>query len=236
MNGKVYDNCTPLGNGRCEVNGQTFATCETPQPRVKCAEGGPLIIRLNRAGNYYERSNGYTYLNDNLKCRGVEVGFFGAASDVTWGFHMDQNFLKPITGGFSEVADKFLALASSQLVTLNVAEFKELADTGKLSVTNGRFVSYLTEPATIDRELIRREQLVVENGLIQTGMYRNAIVANINARIKYNLDRAAVGATMQAMKQVRNSMRTIFPNSEFDYGNIYHRMAVGEVLAEQHRK
>lgn len=219
----------------CRPGGQLCPPTQPAKPRL-CADGGPLIIKLNSAGNYYERSDAYTGLDDNLKCRGLNIGFYGAASDVTWGFHIDQNFVKPITGGFSEMADKFLALASSQLVTLNVAEFRELAVTGRLGVTDGRFVSYLTEPATIDRELVRREQVVVENGLIQTGTYRNAIVGNINARIKYNLDRTAVGPTMQAMKQVRDNMRAIFRYAEFDYGSIYHRMAVGEILAAQHRK
>jgi hypothetical protein len=236
INGRSYNSCTRSPNGDCVVvPGQIYGKCDMQTP-AKCAEGGPLIIKLNSAGTYYERSIGYTYLNDNLKCRGVDIGFFGAASDVTWGLHMDPKFLKSITGSFSEMADTFLALASSQLVTLNVAEFRELADTGKLSITDGRYVAYLTNPVDIDSELVRREQMIVENDLVQTGIYRNAIVTNINTRIKYNLDGVYFGATMQAMKEVRNNMRVMFPNAEFDYGNFYNRVAVGNILAKQHRK
>lgn len=240
MNGKTYDNCRQLANGFCEVNGQTFAKCETQTP-AKCAEGGPLIIKLNAATGYYDRYIGYTSFDENLKCRGINIGFFGAASDVTYGFYMDPNYLKLITGDFSKMAADFLGIQSSNLAKLNMAEFKELVDTNKLSVRNGIYVIYLSDPILIDSELVRREQLVVENGLLQLGNYRYGVVSDINSRIKWNLDnfryvQAPFSPTMRAIAQVRDELRKTVPKAEYDYGNFLHRVAVGNILAAQHRK
>jgi hypothetical protein len=41
---------------------------------------------------------------------------------------------------------------------------------------------------------------------------------------------------MQAIAKVRENRRALNPNYQYDYGNIYDRMAVGEFLAERHRK
>lgn len=226
----------------CIVNGQIVGCKPKPQPQYKCAEGGPLIIKLNNATNFYERSIGYSNLNDNLKCRGLNIGFFGAASDVTLGFHVDENFVSRFTGGFPDISDNFLSLASNELVALNSVYFKEIIDTGKLSVIDSRgWVSYLTNPVAIDSELVRREQVHVENlGRIQTEPNRLAIVSGINARIKWNLDNrrlnpTVLSPTIRAINQVRNNMRVFYPRAEYDYGNIIHRMAVGEILAARHR-
>lgn len=236
MNGKTYDNCRQLANGFCEVNGQTFAKCET-QTSAKCAEGGPLIIKLNAATGYYDRYIGYTSFNENLKCRGINIGFFGAASDVTYGFYMDPNYLKWITGDFSKMAADFLGIQSTNLANLNVAEFKEVVDTSKLSVRNGIYVTYLSDPILIDSELVRREQAIVENGLVLLGNYRYGVVSDINARIKLSLDRFRyLSATMRAIGQVRDELRRTVPSAEYDYGNFYHRVAVGDILAAQHRE
>ena len=206
---KMPDGCTVVrGQIVCPPAQQT-----TPN---RCAEGGPLIIKLNSSGTFYERSIGYLGLDEILKCRGLNTGFFGAASDVTWAFYVDEKlkiYTLGLAGGFSDKVDAVLRLASNQLVPLNTSEFAEIMSTGKLAVTDGRLVAYLTDPVAIDFELVRREQIVVENVLLQTGNYRNPIVTTINARINVNLDyaryiQAPLSPTMKAIAQVRDNKRS----------------------------
>lgn len=83
------------------------------------------------------------------------------------------------------------------------------------------------------------EQLIVEKALEQTGGYRNGIVFDINQRTKLVLDsrpQGGLSSTMRAIAQVRENRRAMNPYAEYDYGNIYDRVAVGEILAKQHRK
>jgi hypothetical protein len=218
-----------------------------PSKPTRCADGGPLIIKLNRAGTFYERSTGYHDFDDNLKCRELNIGFFGAASDVTWDFFVDENlkiYTGALIGGFPDKADTFLRLASNQLVGLNTSEFTEIISTGKLSVIDGRgFVTYLTDPVAIDFELVRREQAVIQQDLPQTGSDALPIVLAINARINQNLDsaryiQAPLSPTVRAIAQVRDNKRILFNNANaiYDYGDMNDRMAVGLILAAQHRK
>ena len=95
-----------MPEGCTVVRGQIVCPPEQPSKPTLCAAGGPLIIKLNRAGNYYERSGIYTEMNDNLKCRGLNIGFFGAASDVTWAFHADENLWSPL-GPYREMTMNF---------------------------------------------------------------------------------------------------------------------------------
>jgi len=207
--------------------------CSTPKKKENCADGGPLIIKLNEATGYYERSIGYGHLSDNLKCRGLNIGFFGAASEVTGDLNKDKL-------GFSEAADRFLAQTSKDLVLLNAIEFKELADTGKLR--NRDASGYMsTNPVDLDTELVVREQSIVEILLNKQGPNRYVIVSDINERIKWNLDHVRYletpfSSTMSAIAKVRDTMREVDPNAEYNYGNIDHRIAVGYILAAQHRK
>lgn len=246
VDGKVFDDCTRLPNGNCLLYGQLQVKC-TAQPQPRCADGGPLIIKLNKAGTFYERSTGYHDFDDNLRCRELNIGFFGAARDITWDFFVDEKlkiYTGGVIGGFPDKADTFLGLASNQLVRLNTSEFAEIISTRKLSVIDDRgFVTYLTDPVAIDFELVRREQAVVQQDLIQTGSDALPIVLAINARINGNLDyaryiQAPLSPTMRAIAQVRDNKRILFNNANaiYDYGDMNDRMAVGLILATQHRK
>jgi hypothetical protein len=98
-----------------------------------------------------------------------------------------------------------------------------------------------TDPIALDTELVDREQLFVETALMNTGSNRLTIGAGINGRIKWNLDNARylqtpLSPTMSAITKVRDTLREVDPNAEYDYGNINHRQAVGYILAAQHRQ
>ena len=233
INNQVVSNCDLRGmDSTCTKNGQVLP-CKAA-PRSSCGNGGLLIIKLNSARNYGERSDTYSEMDDNLKCRGVNIGFFGAASDVTYAFYADVTYWT-FTGAYTEITKKFFQVVSTKLVETNTFAFKELSETRQLLGLEGK---YVTNPAEIDKHLVMGEQIVVERALDQSG-YRDAIVSDINQRTKMVLDSRPQGrlsATMRAIAQVRNNKRALNRNAEYDYGNLYDRVAVGEILAANHRK
>jgi hypothetical protein len=194
-----------------------------------------LILKLNRATTYYERYDAYKEMDGHLKCLGVNVGTFGAASDVTFGFSVDENF-PTLTGEYSLMTNEWFNSTSAALVVVNAEAFKELAETRQLVGLEGRPV---TDPTEIDTHLIAGEQLVVGKLLNDAGPRRPFIVADINARIKMVLDNRLHGrlsANMRAIAAVRVAKRASNKNAEFDYGNFEDRVAVGIILAASHRK
>jgi len=214
-------------SNRCVIRGQIYDNCTQP-PKNICAAGGPLIIRLTAAGSYWERWQSYSSINDNLHCRGIGVGFFGAASAVTRGFSVDLT-------EFGKNSQKFLDDTSKALALMNASLATELINTSKLKLSNG---GYLTNPADIDKELVRREQQYVENAL-KTNWYSADIIRNINSRTKWHLDYNIVGpmiSNISAISAVRFQKRRNNPGAEFDYGNINDRIAVGILTSSQYRK
>lgn len=214
-------------SNRCVIRGQIYDNCSQP-PKSICAAGGPLIIRLRAAGSYWERWQSYSVINDNLHCRGIGVGFFGAASAVTRGFSVDLT-------EFGKNAQKFLDDTSKDLALLNASFATELINTGKLKLNSG---AYLTNSADIDKELVRREQQYVENAL-KTSWYSADIIRNINSRTKWHLDYDIFGpmiSNISAISAVRSQKRRNNLSAEFDYGNINDRLAVGILTSSHYRK
>jgi hypothetical protein len=225
INNKVTYDCD-LGKFKdtCSYNGQILPCNKTPEG--SCGNSGLLVIKLNEATKYFQRSIAYDAMGLNLFCRGISVGFLGAASDVTAAFSGD--FI-----GIGEEAEAFLNSVSPKLAQMNGRFFKELADTGKLRTTDGR--GYLTDAAEIDAELIKREQELAQEEYDKLSAANKALVTQqINSKI-HNWIRWP-SPVASAMKKVRDSKRRTNPNAEFDYSDIKDRIAVGNILATEHRK
>ena len=225
INNKVtYDCDLSKFKDTCSYNGQILPCNKTPEG--SCGNSGLLVIKLNEATNYFQRSIAYGAMGADLFCRGISVGFLGAASDVTAAFSADWR-------GIGGEADAFLNSLSPKLAKLNGGFFKELADTGKLRTTDGR--GYLTDAAEIDAEVIKREQELAQEEYDKLSAATKALVTQqINTKI-HNWIRWP-SPVAQAMKTVRDAKRKTDPNAEFDYSDIKDRIAVGKILAEEHRK
>lgn len=235
INNQIVHDCDLRGmSSICEKNGQIYPCNKTTTAKTNCGDGGLLIIKLNSAGTYYERFRAYEDMSSNIRCRGSKIGFFRAASDVTHTLFADETF-PTFSGEYAQMANTFLQLTSTALVQVKTAAFKELTETGKLLGLEGR---YLTDPEEIDRNLVMGEQLLVEKALQQTGVNRGFIVLDINARMKWILDNRPDlqgGPVMAAIAEVRKNRRLINRYAEYDYGNLYDRVAVGEILAKRRR-
>lgn len=225
VNNKVtYDCDLSKFKDSCFYNGQILPCNKTPEK--SCGDSGPLIIKLNEATRYYERWPIYDAMGLNLDCRGISVGFFGAASDVTHDFAADLF-------GIGKEADAFLSSVSTRLAQMNVHFFKELVDTGNLKTADGQ--GYLTSGANIDRELVKREQALVQEELDKLSAADKAkLTQQINAKIARWIWSTSPSA--KAMAQVRDSKRKTDPEAQFDYSDINDRIAVGNILAAERRK
>ena len=225
VNNKVTSNCDlSKFKDTCFFNGQILPCNKTPEK--SCGDGGLLIIRLNEATKYYERANTYDEMGLNLVCRGISVGFFGAANDVTHDFAADLL-------GIGEEADAFLNSVSSKLAQMNARFFKELVETGKLKTADGE--GYLTDPAEIDRELVKREQTLVQEEYDELSAANKAeVTRQINTKIRRWIWSTYPSA--KAMAQVRDAKRKTSPEAQFDYSDINDRIAVGNILAAERRK
>jgi hypothetical protein len=235
INDQVVQNCDlTLMNSTCTKNGQILP-CHKPNENI-CQGSGLLIIRLNNATGYYERSNTYNDMQNNLRCRGLNMGFFGAASEVTRAFNIDESYWT-FTGSYTPMTLKFFGDLSALLVPINSSAFDELTKSRQLVGLEGRII---TNPEEIDTHLVTGEQLIAEKALDAMGIHRAGIVADINTRTKMVLDsrpQAMLNATMRAVAQVRMNKRSRTNRfAEYDYGDIFDRIAVGKILAAQNRK
>lgn len=225
INNKVnYDCDLSKFKDTCSYNGQILPCNKTPEK--SCGDSGLLIIKLNDATKYYERWFAYKAMDLDLVCRGISAGFFGAASDITRTFAGDLL-------GIGKEADPFLESVSAKLAQINIGFFKELVETGKLKTSDGQ--GYLSDATEIDLELVRREQALVQEELDKLSAANKAqVIRQINLKIRNWIGSPSVNA--RAMAQVRASKRKTNPKAEFDYGDINDRIAVGNILAENHRK
>ncbi len=223
VNNKVtYDCDLSKFKDTCMYNGQIFPCNKTPEK--SCGNSGLLIIKLNEATKFYERSSTYEAMGLDLVCRGISSGFFGAASDVTAVFAFDPF-------GIGEEADAFLGSASGKLAQMNVRFFKELVDTRKLKTADG----YLTDPAEIDQELVKREQTLLQEEYDKLSAATKAkVTQQINAKIRNWISHPS--PSPRAMAKVRDSKRRTNPKAEFDFSDINDRIAVGNILAADRRK
>lgn len=209
----------------CMYRGQVLPCNKAPMKR--CADSGPLIIKLNSATGYYERSLSYSEMFSSLFCRGIYIGLYAAASDITRDFSRDRL-------GIGREADKFLQDTSARLARLNGKSFKEIIESRKLRKSDG--MGYLSNPVDIDRELVRREQRLVQAQLNSlTYSEKSTIISQINVKIKKWIITQA-SPSIRAMAAIRNSKRKTDRRAEFDYGDINDRIAVGDILTSTHRK
>jgi len=164
------------------------------------------------------------------------MGFFGAASEVTRAFYIDESYWT-FTGSYTPMTRKFFEDLSALLVPINSSAFDELTKSRQLVGLEGRII---TNPEEIDTHLVTGEQLIAEKALDAMGIHRAGIVADINTRTKMVLDsrpQAMLNATMRAVAQVRMNKRSRTNQfAEYDYGDIFDRIAVGKILAAQNRK
>lgn len=184
------------------------------------------ISELGKLTDYCERSRSYHQIHEELQKRGIGVGFFQAASDVT----ADLCRVK-----LGKTAQDFLDNLSKQLAGINARYATELLQTGKLEKENKS--GFFTDPNEIDAELVRREQVFAGNQLSKSSK-RTEIIAEINAGTNAFLARLAGGIlypSMSATNEIIKIKRKTNPKAGFDYGSIDDRMNVGNFLTAKHR-
>jgi hypothetical protein len=189
-----------------------------------------LLEELKSATTYERRSEIYGEIRRELKKLGLGSGFFDAASAATNALGWDE-----LIGGFGGNAQKFLDDLSIELSTINAGFAKELLETGKLAKEDGK--GFFSDPKSIDKELVRREQAYAERKL-SSQSDRTEIVKVINEGMNGLVARKGGGMffdSADAINKVREAKRKTDPKAEFDYGDIRDRIRVGDMLAEKYR-
>ncbi len=177
------------------------------------------------------RSDFYKQWNDQLKSQfgnGATV-FFGGAAKVTGPFQLGAaDTLVP--DFYSEETERFLLAANAHLFKFNAEIYIRLstgADMGPLAGLSG---------SDLDNALVAFEQHTLESFAAKYFGTDFAMQGRVYNNLSTALTIAAMAAGLPGSSYTQQAVATNWPKGNFDFGNVQHRISLGQSIMTRERK